>query len=109
MVGKCVSANADSVEQLALGRLLVGIGVGAASGFVALYISEVSHMWRGMVYTGWLYQVEGDHCAYIMIGLWLNQLSAQQSSLIAACRTEFRQSSNMHFFAGAHLDQMTCF
>eukprot|EP00897_Mesotaenium_endlicherianum_P006367 jgi/Mesen1/5759/ME000292S04851 len=42
VLGSVLSANAQTVEQMALGRFLVGIGVGAAAGFVALYISEVA-------------------------------------------------------------------
>lgn len=42
IAGSLLSATASSVEQMALGRFLVGIGVGAAAGFVPLYISEVA-------------------------------------------------------------------
>lgn len=35
------SANADSVEAMILGRLLVGVGIGVNTALVPLYISEV--------------------------------------------------------------------
>ena len=40
--GTLISAGADSFEAMTLGRLITGVGVGASSQIVPLYLSEVS-------------------------------------------------------------------
>ncbi|CAM6082925.1 unnamed protein product [Calypogeia fissa] len=42
VIGAALSASADSVEAMVLGRLLVGVGIGVNTALVPLYISEIA-------------------------------------------------------------------
>lgn len=42
VIGAALSANANSVEAMVLGRLLVGVGIGVNTALVPLYISEIA-------------------------------------------------------------------
>lgn len=41
----CLSATAQNVQSMMIGRLLAGIGIGISSAVVPLYISEVANLY----------------------------------------------------------------
>lgn len=57
----CYSAQADSLDEMLLGRFLVGIGIGVNTVLVPIYISEV---------IGFYYFVTGHRC-YMLSNLWI--------------------------------------
>lgn len=57
----CYSAQADSLDEMLLGRFLVGIGIGVNTVLVPIYISEVIDFY---------YFVTGHRC-YMLSNLWI--------------------------------------
>ena len=70
-VGSFLMAGASSLQLLILGRFIIGLGVGAASQIVPLYLSEVAPV-----------QIRGKLVAFNTAMITLAQLSAATLSFL---------------------------